>query len=418
MKIVFIVNSFPRLSETFILNQITGLLDMGHKVEIFSLKNSSEKKAHSKVKKYRLTELTYCCKMPKNPSFRVVKAIFLFIKFFPKKPWEILESLNFFKYREVAIRLYLFYALIYFPKKNKNFDIIHCQFGYLGFIGMMLKKIQWPKAKLVISFRGYDITKYIERNGYNIYKELFDKGDLFLPVSNFFKKKLKKIGCKEKKIIVHRSGIDCNKFTFPKARKIINNKHITLLSIGRLVEKKGFEYSVRAFAMILRERKKYNIKYKIIGDGPLFHKLKSLTYQLKINEEVEFLGEKNHEEVLNILQHSHILIAPSVTAQNGDQEGIPNVLKEGMATGIPIVSTLHSGIPELISNNKLGFLTPERNIGALKEKIECLIDHPELWEEMGNTGRKFIEKNYNIDILNHELAKIYEMIITNDKNKF
>ncbi|GAI04953.1 unnamed protein product, partial [marine sediment metagenome] len=128
MKIAFIVGGFPSLSQTFILNQITRLIDMGHEVEIFARTNPKDKKVHSDVKKYHLVKRTHY--IPQNKIVCVLKAIFLIITNFHKSPVKILKSLNVFKYGKQALSLRLFYALISF--QDTNFDIIHCHFGPTG----------------------------------------------------------------------------------------------------------------------------------------------------------------------------------------------------------------------------------------------------------------------------------------------
>ena len=126
MKIAFIVNSFPTLSETFILNQITGLLDMGHDVEIFAEYDSKEKKIHQDVEKYKLAKKVYYFNMPRNKIKRVLRAIYLIITNFHKNPTKILKSLNVFKYGKESLSLKLLYlSILFLSKTNKKFDIIH-----------------------------------------------------------------------------------------------------------------------------------------------------------------------------------------------------------------------------------------------------------------------------------------------------
>lgn len=107
-----------------------------------------------------------------------------------------------------------------------------------------------------------------------------------------------------------------------------------------------------------------------------------------------------------MLHSSDILLAPSVTAENGDQEGIPGSLMQAMACGLPVVSTLHSGIPELVEDGVSGFLAPERNAEVLAEKLEYLLEHPELWEPMGKAGRLRVAQDFEI---NKQVAGILRM---------
>ena len=404
MKIAIIVSGFPKLSETFILNQITGLLDLGHEVEIFAFYNPKEKKVHDDVEKYRLMERVHYFNIPDSMIKRALKAIFLIITNFHKSPIKILKSLNVFKYGKKALSLRLLYVVV--PFLGKKFDIIHCHFGPNGVIGAYLKEVG-INSKLITTFHGYDMSKFISDHGEGIYKNLFLKGDLFMPISEHWKKKLIEMGCEEGKIIVHRMGIDVEKFEFSERRK---TGTIKILSVGRLVEKKGHEYAIKALAKVVNKNGK-DIIYRIVGDGPLKDKLMSLAEELGIEDCVKFMGNVEDEELLKLYKESHIFILPSVTASDGDQEGIPVVLMEAQAMGLPVISTYHSGIPEVVIDGKSGFLVPEKDVDALAEKLEYLIEHPELWSEMGRYGREFVEKNYDIKKLNRRLVEIYQSLI-------
>ncbi len=117
------------------------------------------------------------------------------------------------------------------------------------------------------------------------------------------------------------------------------------------------------------------------------------------------------DEVAELLRDSHILLAPSVTAADGDQEGIPVALMEAMSLGMPVVSTYHSGIPELIQDGVSGFLVPEREVDALADRLQYLLEHPQRWPELGRAGRRAVEEHFNIDKLNDRLADIYQQLI-------
>ena len=405
MKIAFIVGGFPTLSETFILNQITELLDFGHDVEIFAQTNPKDKKIHSDIEKYQIMKRVHYFAMPHNKIKRILKAIFLIIKNFHKAPPKILKSLNVFKYGKTALSLKLLYLLI--PFLDKNFDILYCHFGTNGIHGTYLKEIG-INGKLVTTFHGYDMSSFIISNDNNVYKKLFLNGDLFLPISNYWKRKLIRLGCNEKKIIVHRMGINLEKFKFSERRKK-TGEHIKILTIGRLVEKKGHEYTIRAIAKIIKKYR--NTEYIIAGDGPLRNKLEDLVSELDIKSYIKFLGAVEQNEVLKLYQQAHIFVLPSITANNGDQEGIPVVLMEAQATGLPVISTFHTGIPEVVVDGKSGFLVPEKDIDALTEKLEYLIEHPEIWPDMGRYGRKFVEERYDIKKLNQQLVGIYQSLI-------
>jgi colanic acid/amylovoran biosynthesis glycosyltransferase len=117
------------------------------------------------------------------------------------------------------------------------------------------------------------------------------------------------------------------------------------------------------------------------------------------------------DEVRELYADSHIFILSSVTAANGDREGQGLVLQEAQAMGLPVLSTLHNGIPDGVLDGESGFLVPEKDADALAEKLTYLIENPENWPEMGLAGRKFVEERYDINKLNDRLVKIYEQIL-------
>jgi len=408
MRIAFIVTEFPTLPEMFILNQITGLIDRGHEVDIFAQGKGNTLKIHPDVKKYSLLGRTYYPKIPSNKFWRVLKAVWLIFVNSHKNPLMILRSLNVFKYKRQALSLRLLYiALLYIDRKP--YDIIHCHFGENGLRGLRLRELEFIHGKLITTFHGYDMSIYVKQQGNDVYNILFDKGDLFLPISERWKNRLVELGCGENKILVHHMGVDCGKLSFNMS-KSGNGKHVRILTIARLVEKKGVEYGIRAVSEL--SRKYNNIEYNIVGDGSLRDRYGRLIAELRMGDIIHLLGWKDQEQVYNLIATSHIFLCPSVTSTNGDQEGIPVALMEAMMAGLPIVSTRHSGIPELVQDGVSGFLVPERDVSALVEKLIYLIEHPEIWPEMGRAGRAYVEANYDINKLNDRLVEIYKEVLS------
>ena len=149
----------------------------------------------------------------------------------------------------------------------------------------------------------------------------------------------------------------------------------------------------------------------IDGEGGLSEVLERLIEELDLKSHVRLLGRKSHEEVIRLLQDTHLLMAPSVTAKDGDQEGIPNVIKEAMAMGLPIISTRHRGIPELVEDGVSGFLVEERDVDSLANRLTYLIDHPEIWPEMGRAGRNCVQKYYDSNKLSDRLVSVYDRLV-------
>lgn len=411
VKIAFFVGSFPMLSETFILNQVTGLIDRGHDVDIFANQIVSDGPAHADVAKYRLLDRSYLLGnspaiMPENLFFRVLKAVSLLIGNFHKKPFVLLKSLNFLKYGREAVSLNLFYRTIGFIDKSDRYDIFQCHFGHYGNQAALMKSIGAIQGKVVTTFHGYDISRVIKLRGRREYNYLFKSGDVFLPISEKWKNELIDLGCDPRKIIVHRMGIDPNHF-LPCHSK--NTDEINIISIGRFVEKKGISYGVKAVVKVLE---KYpQVRYQIVGDGPLRPELEGLISDFSAGDKISLLGWKRQDEIVELMKTADIFLAPSVTDSNGNKEGIPVVLMEAMAQQLPIVSTQHSGIPELVKDGISGFLVPEGDVDALYDRLIFLIEHPDTCNNFGRSGRMIVEDQHDINKLNDSLAVIFRQLL-------
>lgn len=408
MKIGVIVSMYPRLSETFILNQITGLIDAGHDVSVIAGIDPQEKNVHRDFYEYNLKSISYW--LPKNKIWRYLKAGLL-LAFYLHKEIRLIKTLNVFEFGKEAASLRLFYCMIPCIREGP-FDILYCHFGENGNVGAMLKKIGVP-GKLAAVFHGSDLSARLNTLGNQYYTQLFKTADLLLPVSEYFRKRLVEIGAPAQKAIVHRIGIDTKKFRF-QPRSIEPNQPLKVLTIARLVEKKGLEYSIHAVSNLMKKYPEKSIRYHIIGEGPFAGDVRKLIHDLKVEQSVFLLGGMEHEAVLDWMMRSHIYILASVTAANGDQEGIPVSLMEAMATGMPVLSTYHSGIPELITHGVNGYLAPEKDVESLTRALEQLMLQPESWPALGTAARKTIETNYSIENQITGLVRIFEGLKENN----
>jgi colanic acid/amylovoran biosynthesis glycosyltransferase len=327
-------------------------------------------------------------------------------KAFPKNPKMVLRCFNIFKHGKKAASLSLPIAVL--PFMEKCYDIIHCHFGPNGDLGIFLRKIGATKGKIITTFHGSDISRYIKTRGDSAYENLFRRGELFLPISNYWRKKLIILGSPPERTVVHRMGIDVRRYSFTQDKDFKNDK-VRILTVARLVEKKGVKYGILALEKLVRRFP--NIEYNIAGDGPLHKELYSLINSLGLNNSINLLGWKNKNEIQHLMEQSDILLAPSVTGKDGDQEGIPVVLMEAMAIGLPVISTFHSGIPEIVINDETGLLVHERDVESLSQKIEDLIVNSSLKINLRKRARKHVENNYDINKLNVKLIDIFEQIM-------
>jgi colanic acid/amylovoran biosynthesis glycosyltransferase len=178
------------------------------------------------------------------------------------------------------------------------------------------------------------------------------------------------------------------------------------VTVARLVEKKGVAIAIQAVAIAARTARTL-LHYDIIGDGPLRASLEDLTRTLGVADIVQFHGERDKAFVAETLDRAHIFVLASVTGKDGDQEGTPVSLLEAQASGLPVLSTFHSGIPEIVSDGRSGFLVKERDAAALAERIVWLVQRPESWAAMGHEGRALVERDHDQTRLTEQLEGIY-----------
>jgi colanic acid/amylovoran biosynthesis glycosyltransferase len=281
-------------------------------------------------------------------------------------------------------------------------------------LGQFMRDAGLLTGKLVTTFHGADVSAAVRRYGDNVYARLFEAGDLFLPISQHWKNRLIELGCPADKIVVHRMGIDCDAFSFV-ARRPRGDGTVRFISVCRLVEKKGIEYAIRAIAALAGTGRK--VAYDVVGDGPERARLEHLAAEAAVNGLVKFHGWQKRDEVMALLATANAFVAPSVTASSGEQEGIPVALMEAMAMGLPVVSTRHSGIPELIDEGVSGLLVQERDTDDLEKALGYLLENTEVWASMGHAGRAKVERHFSIGRLNDRLVGLFENLIEDNAER-
>lgn len=404
MRIAFVLSKFPALSETFILNQITGLIDLGHEVDIYAnCPRSPGENVHGEVERYELlSRVSYLHHVPRNAFTRIAKGLLLLLRNCHKDPSFVLSSLNFFRYGRAAISLRMLYLVTSFA--GKRYDILQCHYGDNGSLGALLKEAGF-EAKLVTMFHGWDIRIAVEKNSKR-YHHLFRRGDCFLSISNYNYQNLLKLGANPQKILNHPVGIDLRRFSSSKTRSVPDpSQPLIVLTVARLVPEKGLQYGIHAIQELISTHPRLNLHYLIIGQGPLEKKVKALIRELHLEEHIHLLGGMDQSEVIKKMEESHLFLLPSLS------EALPVVLMEAQAMELPVIATKVGSVDQVLKDGESGFLAPPGDSKALAERLGYLIDHPESWHEMGKAGRQLVEKHFDIEKLNRRLVRIYERLL-------
>lgn len=379
MKIVYYLADFPKISETFILNEICELEKRGHEIKIFARNNPDNKILHEEF-----NDLNAEIKYSNNPEYMDLPKIFK--PRFTKK--SVLDNLKQLKHpKDVAAELY--YALEFQKyleelKEKPGLICTHFSGRHAFSVNIASKHLEVP---WILQSHAYGLfRKELQSNS----KYLHHQSDKIITISNYNKKFIqKKFEIEVGKIDVVPVSIRPEKFQ-PEGLEEKNK----ILSVGRFVEKKGLRYGIAAFAEVKEEFPE--LEYDIIGKGELMSELKGRAEDLGVREDVNFRGHVSDEELVKSMEESKIFLLPCIVAENGDRDGIPTVLKESMALKTPCISTDVSGIPELIEDDEDGFVCEPKNIKEIASKIQKLIESEDKRSEMGENARNKIISEHSI----------------------
>ncbi|HAH3572550.1 TPA: colanic acid biosynthesis glycosyltransferase WcaL [Escherichia coli] len=406
MKVGFFLLKFPLSSETFVLNQITAFIDMGFEVEIVALQKGDTENTHAAWTKYNLAARTRW--LQDEPAGKVAKlrhrASQTLRGIHRKNTW---QALNLKRYGAESRNLILS-AICGQVVTPLHADVFIAHFGPAGVTAAKLRELGVIRGKIATIFHGIDISSREVLNHYTPeYQQLFRRGDLMLPISDLWAGRLQKMGCPREKIAVSRMGVDMTRFS-PRPVKAPATP-LEIISVARLTEKKGLHVAIEA----CRQLKELGVafRYRILGIGPWERRLRTLIEQYQLEDVVEMPGFKPSHEVKAMLDDADVFLLPSVTGADGDMEGIPVALMEAMAVGIPVVSTLHSGIPELVEADKSGWLVPENDARALAQRLAAFsqLDTDEL-APVVKRAREKVEHDFNQQVINRELASLLQAL--------
>lgn len=282
-------------------------------------------------------------------------------------------------------------------------SVVHAHFGYDA-----VKLIQATKKNgipLIVSFYGTDVSRLPSEFGWKRrYRNLASSATHFIAASEYMKDQLIKLGFPKQEISIVRFGMDLNRTSFNEAPPSTQR----IMMVGRMVEKKGFEYGIQAISNLRKRGIKPDVN--IYGYGPEMEFLKELSMDLGVADQVNFHGYQPIEKIFEAHHQHTIMLAPSITADDGDMEGLPNTILEAMSQGTPVVTTRHAAIPEVIEDKKTGFLVDEKDVEGLADIMEKIFQNKFDLNHIRHEARKTIEETYNIKRMVREVETIYDKI--------
>lgn len=269
-------------------------------------------------------------------------------------------------------------------------DLVHVYFGHTG-VHLLPFIRTWP-GRTLVSFHGMDIMPREGEPGYSDrLRELLQVLPMVLARSESLADRLAALGCPRERIRINRTGIPLD--SFPQVpRRAPADGSWRLIQAARLIEKKGLDNSLEAFAIFRKSFPAASLT--IAGDGPLLQKLQTRSAELGLGASVRFVGFQSQAGLAALFAASHIFLHPSRLTAAQDQEGVPNSMLEAMATGLPVAATLHGGIPEAVTDGHDGFLTPENDSAALAESLSALAGSPDLYQRFASAAASSVREKF------------------------
>ena len=382
IRVAFFYATFPRPTETFVRRELKTLQEIGFEPVVYSIWKGNAEWNGRKISRFSLLNLiTLIYWIPywgwKNPHV------------FKKVLVELWNSScpNLQNWNETFLALG--FALVKAKEiKSKNFDLLHGVWATMPATAVFAIS-QLTKTPFSMGAHAYDVF----RKGGDWLLELKFRHALFIRTSSLSTlNRIDELGVSAEKIKLIRRGL----YEWPKREnfKLVNNSHLEIISVGRLVEKKGYIYQLEIVKELLARGVPYQLK--IIGDGPLKKELKLECNRLGLQKNVHFLGGLSQKEIGELYINSDLFLFTGVVAKNGDRDGIPNVIPEAMSSGCLVVASKFAGASEAFIEDVSGFSICPFETESWVDLIEQFWNSPESFESIRKSGVKHSKEVFDV----------------------
>ncbi len=316
-KVAFIVGIFPVVSETWFINQVADLIDRGVDVRIYTFKNGSTEHISDRYFTYKMAERTQSLEMPLSWFARVCGAIPKFVRILLTQPTLLAEIFNTTKYGTNASSLKMLYRVE--PLLGLDAELVHCHFGTVANRYLQLRDILGLPQPFLTSFYGVDISQIVQEKGMQYYDKLKKVCTSYIVMSENMKTRVAAIGFDPEKLEVLPISVDVEGFTHA-ARTYKEGETMRIISVGRFVEKKGFDDLIHAMA-IVKKKATHKVLLTIVG-GPKDEeeKLRKIAADAGVLDVIDWRGYMKSQDVLELYLSQHLYVQASKTASNGDME--------------------------------------------------------------------------------------------------
>jgi glycosyltransferase involved in cell wall biosynthesis len=396
-KVAYILKMFPRFSETFILSEILELERQGMALRIFSLKLPNDGRFHADVAHVK-APVTYLPPVA-VASFRDYLAPHW--RVFGWNPRRYLSILwrTIRRRRWGALKRFMQAGYIAPQLRDAGITHVHAHFASSATsVALYLHQL----IGLSYSFTAHAKDIYIDGVAQDVLQRKLDSASFIVTVSDYNRAHLASIAPQAKIVRIY-NGLDLRRFspngTHPETVPFV-------LAVGRLVEKKGFDVLVRACAILKSQRVPFQCR--IIGTGALEHPLRALIAELNLDDLIELPGPMPREALITLYPRASVVVAPCVIGSDGNRDGLPTVLIEAMALGVPVISTDVTGIPELVQHERTGSIVPQNDPVALAAAIRTSLEQRTHAMEMAREGRCLVERRFDLRRNVTELRSLLE----------
>lgn len=272
--------------------------------------------------------------------------------------------------------------------RRHRVEAVLAEYGTTGV--MVMEACRRLGLPLIVHFHGYDASVHsvLEDNA-QAYREMFGQAAAIIAVSEAMRRKLISLGAPPANVHLIPCGVDCSAFD----RSDPASAPPVLLAVGRFIEKKAPHITIEAFSKA--HRAVPEARLRMVGDGPLLEDCRALAKKLDVAHAVAFLGAQPHAVVQEEMRRARCFVQHSVQAANGDCEGMPVAILEASASGLPVVSTRHAGIPDVVVDGETGFLVDERDSDAMADRMICLLREAQLARALGQAARRHTQSRFS-----------------------
>ncbi|KAF5040329.1 D-inositol-3-phosphate glycosyltransferase [anaerobic digester metagenome] len=303
---------------------------------------------------------------------------------------------------KIQVLTFLLFNVFHSLRKLKNMDVVHLHWAIPNGLGAIFLK-KFYGIPYITTVYGEEIHLSKRYHMLSALRWLVNNSSKIITISNPTRNFCLESGLDDDKIDVIPFGVDTDFF---RPLDVYKDENIfQILSVGYLIERKGFEYLIRAMPNVLKDHE--NARLKIVGSGPLEPKLQSLIYELNLGDQVEIIKNVSDEKLLMIYNSADLFVLPSIVDSQGNTEGLGLVLLEAMACSLPVMGSDVGGIPDIIKDMETGLLLPEKNYYEISKAISLLIRNGDLKETISVNGLDRVKEKFSWEKIAQYYISIY-----------